>query len=107
MALPHAAPGEKVNLTALASVSGRAKTSAIVKTERFEAAHLVLQAGSDIAPHAVDGHITLQCLEGAVVLEADQNIDLGKGDWVYLERGAKHALTALEDSTLLLTILFE
>jgi quercetin dioxygenase-like cupin family protein len=106
MALPHAAPGEKVNLNELASIRG-ASTSALVKTDRFEAAHLVLPAGSKIAPHAVNGHITLQCLEGAVALQADNNVALQEGDWVYLDPGEEHALSAIADSRLLLTILFD
>lgn len=106
MALPHAAPGEKVSLTDLASVNG-ASTSALVKTDRFEAVHLMLRAGSTIAPHAVTGYITLQCLEGTVAFTAAKTIELQKGDWVYLDRREEHGLTAIADSSLLLTILFD
>ena len=105
MALPHAAPGQKVSLTALAS--RHPKTSAVVKADRFEVAHLVLSAGSSIAPHAVPGYITLHCLEGAVTLSADGDMALEQGDWVYLDRGQEHALSATKDSRLLLTILFD
>ena len=107
MALAHAAPGEKVHLPPLDSMPADARTSALVKTDRFEAVHMVLRAGSNIAPHAVDGPITLHCLEGAVVLEAGRRIALGAGDWVHLDPGERHALSASEDSALLLTILFD
>jgi quercetin dioxygenase-like cupin family protein len=41
-------------------------------------------------------------------LEASsQTIILHGGDWVYLERGERHGLNATEDSSLLLTILFD
>ena len=107
MALAHAAPGEKVHLPALASLPADAKTSALVKTESFEAVHLVLRAGTSIPPHAVDGPIMLHCLEGAAVLETGRRIALGAGDWVHLDPGEQHGLSATEDSTLLLTILFD
>jgi quercetin dioxygenase-like cupin family protein len=108
MALPHAAPGEKIHLPPLASVPHEAKTTALVKTDRFEAVHLVLKSGTRIAPHTVEGYFTLHCLEGSVALEASsQTIILHGGDWVYLERGERHGLNATEDSSLLLTILFD
>ncbi len=107
MALPHAAPGEVVRLQPLSAVAG-AKTTALVKTDSFEAVHLVVRAGTRIAPHSVDGYFTLHCLEGAITLETESKpLTLGAGDWVYLERGEKHGLTAGEDSSLLLTILFD
>jgi quercetin dioxygenase-like cupin family protein len=34
-------------------------------------------------------------------------MQLGAGDWVYLERGHPHSLLALEDSSFLLTIMFK
>jgi quercetin dioxygenase-like cupin family protein len=108
MALQHAAPAEKVHLPPLASMAAGSKTSALVKTDRFEAVHLLLRSGETIAPHAVEGYLTLQCLEGTVALETDsQSITLGARDWIYLERGERHALKATEDSSLLLTILFD
>ena len=107
MALAHAAPGEVVHLQPL-SVLADARTTALVKTDRFEAVQLVLSAGTRIAPHSVDGYFTLQCLEGSVTLETDSGaIDLMGGDWVYLDRGEKHGLAVREHSSLLLTILFE
>jgi len=109
MALRHAAPGEAVHLPPFAaSIPIDKKTTALVKTDRFEAIHLVMQSGATIAPHTVDGYLTLQCLEGAVTLEAsDRSIALESGDWLYLEPGERHGLSAAEDSSLLLTILFE
>lgn len=107
MALAHAAPGEKVHLPPLASMPADAKTSALVKTDSFEAIHLVLRSGMRISPHAVDGFVTLHCLEGSVVLETSSNVGLHSGDWIYLDHGEQHGLTAIEDSSLLLTILFD
>lgn len=107
MALTRAAPGELVNLFNPGSDLADAKAAALVKTDRFEAVRLVLRADSTIPAHAVDGYITLQCLEGAVILEAPAKMEMRSGDWIYLERGESHALQAIEDSALLLTIFFD
>lgn len=108
MALMHAAPGEKVALAPFSARTPEGRTTALVKTDRFEAVRLVLRAGTSIAPHAVEGYFTLQCLDGAVTLEtSSRTIELAPGDWVYLERGERHGLSARADSSLLLTIMFD
>jgi quercetin dioxygenase-like cupin family protein len=106
MALHHAAPGEKVQLASVRD-GPHPRSVALVKTDGFEAAQLFLRSGERIADHAVAGFAILHCLEGSLVVEAPDQIQLGAGDWVYLERGAEHSLRAIEDSSLLLTILFE
>jgi quercetin dioxygenase-like cupin family protein len=105
MALHHVVAGEKFRLTPVADPG--AKTAALVKTESFEAAQLVLRSGDTIAPHAVPGFATILCVEGSVTLDAAKPVELVAGDWVYLERGERHSVTAHEDSSLLVTILFE
>lgn len=106
MALHHVAAGEKVHLSSFAS-TGEAKRTALVKTDAFEAVHLRLGAGDRIAPHSVPGHAIVHCLEGAVVLDFASPVELGCGDWVYVDRGQTHGLFASEDSSILLTILFD
>ena len=69
MALNHVKSGEIVDLRPLGERLPGAKTTALAKTEAFEAIRLVVPAGRDIAPHEVAGPITLHCLEGRVVLE--------------------------------------
>ena len=107
MALKHAQPGEVIHLHALDASSDGSRSSAIVKRDRFEAARLVVPAGCTIPTHRVPGYFTLQCLMGRVVLDAGQEIELGAGDWVYLDRNDPHAVRGIEDSLLLLTILFD
>jgi quercetin dioxygenase-like cupin family protein len=49
----------------------------------------------------------LHCLEGRVVLGlADGSLELSAGQWIYLDGGAEHSVKGLEDSSLVLTILF-
>ncbi|WP_155263876.1 cupin domain-containing protein [Sphingomonas segetis] len=108
MALTHVSAGEVVHLGPVGSASNqKSKTHALVKTNRFEAAQLMLPRGTSIRPHSVEGHISLFCIEGAITLEANRTVEMRAGDWLYLEGGERHALTAHEDSSLLLTILFE
>jgi quercetin dioxygenase-like cupin family protein len=105
MALHHACPAEKIHLTPAAVPT--AKTSALVKTDAFEAVHLVLRAGDDISSHSVPGYATIHCLEGLVLMNITEQLRLAAGDWLYLDRGQEHSVSAIEDSSLLVTILFE
>ena len=107
MALKHAEPGEVVNLSPLGSALASAKTSALVKSDRFEAVRLIVPAGSAIPSHRVQGYLTLHCLEGRVALGGENQITLSAGDWTYLERGADHSVRGIEHSSLLLTIMFD
>lgn len=107
MALTYAQPGEVVDLRPLGPGLMGAKTAALVKSAQFEAVRLVLPAGKAIPAHSVTGQVTLLCLEGHVTLHAVRDISLQAGDWVYLDRGTSHSLTAVLDSSLLLTIHFD
>lgn len=105
MALHHVAPAETVRLASVASAD--AKTAALVKSDAFEAVQLVLRSGDTIAPHAVPGFATILCVEGSVTLHATRTVEMEAGDWIYLDRGERHSVSANEDSSLLVTILFE
>ena len=107
MALTHVQPGEVVHLQPDASASATSRTSALMKSDRFETVRLVVASGATIPEHKVAGFISLFCLEGHVVLGADREIELHRGDWIYLERGASHWVRGIEDSALLLTIFFD
>lgn len=107
MALRHAVSGEVIDLRPLGDALATSKTSAIVKTEQFEAVRLVVPARTTIPQHQVEGCITLHCLEGRVVLGHEEDVELGPGDWIYLERNVPHSVQAVEDSSLLLTIFFD
>ena len=105
MALTHLGPGEVANLCAPSPAVAN-KTATLVKTPRLEVIRLVLPAGKRIPPHAVARELTVQCLSGSVVFEAcEKRQTLAPGDLLYLEGGELHALEALENVTLLVTIL--
>ena len=108
MALPHAKPGESVDLNPLGEALKEARTQAIIKTDSFEAIRLVLQADTEIPSHKVPGEITLHCLEGRVSLGLTGSvINLCAGEWLYLNGGESHSVKAEEDSSLLLTIILK
>jgi quercetin dioxygenase-like cupin family protein len=108
VALHHAKPGEVVDLGPLGSKMKDAKTTAIIKSDRFEAIRLIVRADTEIPSHKVPGNITLHCLEGRVMLRlAQSTIDLNAGEWIYLDGGEAHSVKGIEDSSLLLTILFD
>ncbi len=107
MGLHHAKPGEVVDLGPLGDKLNNVKTAAIVKSDNFEAVRLVVLAGTEIPPHKVPGAIMLHCLEGRVSLGlANSTVMLSAGEWVYLTGGETHSVKGIQDSSLLLTILF-
>jgi quercetin dioxygenase-like cupin family protein len=107
MALKHADPGEVVDLRPHRDRLATARTSAIVRTGSFEAVRLVVPAGTEIPQHKVAGEITLHCIEGHAQLGLDGGtVDLRAGGRVYLEGGEPHSVKGIEDTSLLLTILF-
>ncbi len=105
MALKHAEAGEVVNLQSPGAAES--KTAALVKRDRFEAVRLVVAAGATIPAHQVAGFLTVYCIEGHAIFVADREIELRAGDWIYLDRSAPHSVRGIEDSVLLLTIMFD
>ena len=108
MAIPHAKPGEVVDVQPLGAALTKTITQTIVKTDDLEVIRIVLPAGNELPPHQVPGEITVQCLEGKVAFrvgEVDRELTAGK--MLYLEGGSKHSLRASENSSLLVTILLK
>ena len=66
---------------------------------------LFLRAGEAIASESVPRYAILDCLEGDLTVYAMTDIRLGGGDWVFLGSGERRSVSALENSSLLLTIL--
>ena len=106
MALHHASSGEILDLGPLGPALQNTPTTALVKTDSFEAIRLVLKADEKLPAHKVSGQITLHCIEGRIRLElADASLELKANQWVYFDGGVTHAMRAMEDSSLLLTIM--
>jgi quercetin dioxygenase-like cupin family protein len=108
MAIPHAKPGDLIDVRPLGAALATTKTETLVKTESLEMIRIVMPAGKDIARHEVPGEITVQCLEGTVEFcVGELKRELTAGTLLYLEGASKHSLCANVDSSLLVTILLE
>lgn len=107
MAIPHASPRMPVDLRPLGEALAKTETTALVKNNDFEAIRLVLSKGRQVChEHEVGGMITVYCIEGRVVLTAGgADHELQAGHWTYLMPHDPHTLRALEDSSVLLTIM--
>lgn len=107
MAIPHAYPGMPVDLRPDGESPSEARTAALVKEGSFEAIRMVVPKGQEIPSHQVDGAITIYCIDGRVAFTArGATHELTAGQWLFLLGGESHSLIGIEDSTLLLTIIF-
>ena len=105
ISIPHAQPGEVIDVSPLGDSLGRSPTTTLIKTASLEVLRLVLPKGKEIAPHAVTGEVIVQCLEGHVVFRTHgTDCDLTAGKLVCLAGSDEHALRAVDDSSLLVTI---
>jgi quercetin dioxygenase-like cupin family protein len=105
MAIPHAAPGETIDVRALGIDLAGTKTTALFKSEDLEVMRLVLMAGKSLPPHKVPGEITIQCIEGRIdVTAAGKSHLLAAGQLLLLSGNVVHGAVALEDSSALVTI---
>lgn len=108
MALDHADSAQPFDVRPLGEALERSKSTALFKSEQIEVMRLVLLAGRSMPPHRVDGEITVLCLEGRVNFDADgRMIELGAGQMLYLHGGVVHSLHALEDASMLVTVVLK
>lgn len=106
MAIPHAQPGDVVSIRPLGEAIAHTKTTTLIKTPHLEVIRLVLPRGKHIPRHQAPGEVTIQCLEGQVHLDVDGRvIELTAGELMYLDEQRPHDVRAIQDSTILATIL--
>ena len=66
---------------------------------------MILDHGKQLPAHSANGSLTIQTLAGLVIVTLlESSYDLGPGQMLSIERGVSHALVAIEDSAILLTI---
>lgn len=130
MALEHAHPGQAVSVKPYGTALASATTQALFKSTQLEVVRIVLRKGQHMPSHKVQGEITIQCIEGMVDIQsvivsagdqfsschggcnaviwprpaAETTTRLQAGELLYLPGDALHALTALEDCSVLVTI---
>lgn len=105
MAIPHLSSGEVTSVLPLGDKLEQTPTTAFFKDEHLEVMRIILPAGKRMPDHAVDGPITVQCIEGEVdiSMEGTHRI-IRAGDLVYLAAGVPHELTAIRNASLLVTV---
>lgn len=105
MALHHLASGEVANLLNQGGDALSAQSVALFKSEQLEVIRLQLPLGRSMPMHQVPGEITVQCLEGLVDFETPEGVQrLQAGQLLFLRGGVPHSLLAVEDASVLLTI---
>ena len=105
MAIKHALPGQGIDVQPLGSALSTERTAALFKANDLEVMRLVLAAGRSLPPHKVPGEITIQCIEGALDVEAEgQSHLLRAGQLLYLAGNVLHGVTALENASALVTV---
>jgi len=106
MALQHAQPLDIIDVRPLGPELRNAATSSLLKTPTLQLMRLVLRAGQSMREHSVAGAITVHCLEGeAVVTTSSRKCHLTAGQLVMLVGAEPHAVQAVTDSSLLVTVL--
>lgn len=105
MAIPHAKPGEMIDIRPLGSALASAQTTTLVRAEQIEVIRLVVPAGKEIPEHRAKGDLTVQCLEGRVIFTAaGKSQELAPGNFLYLSAGDPHSVKGIENSSVLLTV---
>ena len=108
MAIPHALPGEAIDVQPLGARLSGEKTVALFKSQDLEVMRLVLRAGKSLPPHRVAGEITVQCIEGSIDVTAeDASHVLRAGQLLFLLGNVLHGVRALEDASVLVTVVLK
>jgi quercetin dioxygenase-like cupin family protein len=106
MALPHAASGAVFDVEPANLDLSRFSAIALAKSAEQEVIRLTLPKGKTMPEHHVPGEVTLLCLRGEITVDAHgASQPLRAGQMLYLDGGQAHALQAVQDSLVLLTIL--
>jgi quercetin dioxygenase-like cupin family protein len=106
MAIPHAKPGDVIDVRPLASALASSQSATLVRAEQVEVIRLVVPTGKEIAEHKAKGDIVVQCLEGKVAFAVfGKTHTLEAGKLLYLPKGEPHSVKGIENASLLLTIL--
>jgi quercetin dioxygenase-like cupin family protein len=105
MAQAHAVSGQMVGIHPLGESIRATRTTALIKADQLEVVRVVLLAGHELREHRAPGEITVLCIEGRVEFSTpDGTLPMAAGDWIHLRRREPHALRALDDASLLLTM---
>ena len=106
MAIPHLPPNEVIDVRPIGRPISEEDSQLLIRTEHLEVLRYALPAGKAIRDRTAAGLMIIQCIEGAVAFTAlGRTQTLASGGMLYLQDGAPYSLEALEDSSLLMTLL--
>ncbi len=106
MSMPHAASGDVITVQRGGDDFHRFSSIALAKTDELELIRLIMPKGKSMPEHHLPGEVTLLCLQGEIAVDIHGNSKvLRSGEMLYLIGGQAHALSAVQDSLVLLTIL--
>ena len=105
MAQTHATFGEVIAAGSLGEQWSAGRSQTLVREQELQISRLVLPRGHTLKPHSVSLHLVFQCLEGEILFETmGRQLTLRPGDLCHISPGQEHAVSALEDSSALLTL---
>ncbi|RJF97562.1 cupin domain-containing protein [Noviherbaspirillum saxi] len=106
MSLPHPDPGELIDIRPLGDKLTESASIALMRTDDFEVMRLILPKGKAIPEHEIEGEFTLQCLEGSVEVRARGKAQtVSAGQLIYLQGKTPYAINALDNASVLMTML--
>ncbi len=77
----------------------------LVKCPDFRVVLTVIRADARVAAHQAAGRVSVQCLEGHIIMHVPgKTVDLPAGSLVALDRALPHDVEALKDSAFLVTM---
>ena len=77
----------------------------VFKSDKMTIVVIALHSGAKMKKHTAPGMISVQVLEGRMEFATDvQTAELSKGQMLALHEGIPHSVTAIEETTFLLTI---
>lgn len=105
MATVPAEPGQVIDVCPEGTALADCTTGKLLRTDGLEVIRLVLPAGKELPTHSAPGEMTVHCLAGQVAFTAsDHMVPLHPGQLLSLTAGQPHAVRAVEDALLLVTI---
>ena len=106
MALQHSQPLEVIDMRPLGSRLRESKTCSLLKTDHLQLMRVVLLERQALPQHHVPGKMTLLCIEGQVRVNVRAGThELGAGELMMLPADEPHAVVAVRDASLLMTVL--
>ena len=106
MALHHALSGELIDIRPFRNNLSHEGNKTLYKSEHLEVFRMVLTAGKEFAPHKVAGEVTVQCIEGSIDFTVNGVSEvMHEASLKCLAGGEIHSLKAIDDSSVLVTLL--